>query len=265
MGRRRSGEGRPGRHHHAGTDRLERLHRDRAGDPGAGAVVQLSAPDDHRRHRHGAPRDAARPRARQVLVLINGKRRHQSALVHLNGSIGRGSTGVDLNAIPVRRSSASRCCATARPRSTGPTPSPASSTSCSRAACRGPTLTTKFGLSTGTLHRQPLHADRPELPAKATTIDFTDGELFDIGGSWGLAARQGQRHDRGGVPASQPHQSRVVRSARPDRRRRCRQQRRRPAESPLGRSRHARPDDLRQRAACRSTAARRGSSTRSAA
>ena len=37
----------------------------------------------------------------QVLVLVNGKRRHQSALVHLNGSIGRGSTGVDLNAIPV--------------------------------------------------------------------------------------------------------------------------------------------------------------------
>ena len=36
----------------------------------------------------------------QVLVLINGKRRHQSALVHLNNSIGRGSTGVDLNAIP---------------------------------------------------------------------------------------------------------------------------------------------------------------------
>ena len=37
----------------------------------------------------------------QVLVLVNGKRRHQSALVHLNGSVGRGSTGVDLNAIPV--------------------------------------------------------------------------------------------------------------------------------------------------------------------
>ena len=37
----------------------------------------------------------------QVLVLVNGKRRHQSALVHVNGSVGRGSTGVDLNAIPV--------------------------------------------------------------------------------------------------------------------------------------------------------------------
>jgi iron complex outermembrane receptor protein len=37
----------------------------------------------------------------QVLVLVNGKRRHQSSLVHLNNSIGRGSTGVDLNAIPL--------------------------------------------------------------------------------------------------------------------------------------------------------------------
>lgn len=36
----------------------------------------------------------------QTLVLINGKRRHNSALVHVNGSIGRGTAGVDLNAIP---------------------------------------------------------------------------------------------------------------------------------------------------------------------
>lgn len=36
----------------------------------------------------------------QTLVLINGKRRHTSALVNINGTIGRGSTGVDLNAIP---------------------------------------------------------------------------------------------------------------------------------------------------------------------
>ena len=37
----------------------------------------------------------------QVLVLINGKRRHTTALVHVNGTVGRGSTGTDLNAIPV--------------------------------------------------------------------------------------------------------------------------------------------------------------------
>lgn len=36
----------------------------------------------------------------QVLVLLNGKRRHTTALVNVNGTIGRGSTGVDLNAIP---------------------------------------------------------------------------------------------------------------------------------------------------------------------
>ena len=36
----------------------------------------------------------------QVLVLINGKRRHTSSLVNINGSPGRGSVGTDLNAIP---------------------------------------------------------------------------------------------------------------------------------------------------------------------
>lgn len=36
----------------------------------------------------------------QTLVLINGKRRHTSALLNLNGSVGRGSTAVDLNLIP---------------------------------------------------------------------------------------------------------------------------------------------------------------------
>lgn len=36
----------------------------------------------------------------QVLVLINGKRRHQSALVNVNGTVNRGTVGTDLNAIP---------------------------------------------------------------------------------------------------------------------------------------------------------------------
>ena len=37
----------------------------------------------------------------QVLVLINGKRRHTSSLVYLFGTRGRGNVGTDLNAIPV--------------------------------------------------------------------------------------------------------------------------------------------------------------------
>jgi iron complex outermembrane receptor protein len=35
----------------------------------------------------------------QVLILVNGKRRHRSALMHVNGTFGRGTVGADLNAI----------------------------------------------------------------------------------------------------------------------------------------------------------------------
>ncbi len=37
----------------------------------------------------------------QTLVLVNGKRRHNTALVNINGSVGRGSVGTDMNVIPV--------------------------------------------------------------------------------------------------------------------------------------------------------------------
>ncbi len=36
----------------------------------------------------------------QTLVLVNGKRRHQASLLHINTSVGRGTAGTDLNAIP---------------------------------------------------------------------------------------------------------------------------------------------------------------------
>jgi iron complex outermembrane recepter protein len=37
----------------------------------------------------------------QTLVLVNSKRRHQSSLVNVNATVGRGSAAVDLNAIPL--------------------------------------------------------------------------------------------------------------------------------------------------------------------
>ncbi len=37
----------------------------------------------------------------QVLVLVNGKRRHTAALVNINGTFGRGSVGTDMNSIPL--------------------------------------------------------------------------------------------------------------------------------------------------------------------
>ena len=36
----------------------------------------------------------------QTLVLVNGKRRHVSALLNINGTVGRGSAAVDMNTIP---------------------------------------------------------------------------------------------------------------------------------------------------------------------
>jgi len=42
----------------------------------------------------------------QTLVLLNGKRRHSAALVNVNGSIGRGSSAVDMNTIPTAAISA---------------------------------------------------------------------------------------------------------------------------------------------------------------
>jgi iron complex outermembrane receptor protein len=37
----------------------------------------------------------------QTLVLINGKRQHQSSLINIYGTRGRGNTGTDLDAIPI--------------------------------------------------------------------------------------------------------------------------------------------------------------------
>lgn len=36
----------------------------------------------------------------QVLVLINGKRRHNTSLININGTVGAGSVGTDMNSIP---------------------------------------------------------------------------------------------------------------------------------------------------------------------
>lgn len=37
----------------------------------------------------------------QTLILVNGKRRHHSSLLHINTSVGRGTAGADLNTIPL--------------------------------------------------------------------------------------------------------------------------------------------------------------------
>ncbi|HVL66936.1 MAG TPA: TonB-dependent receptor [Vicinamibacterales bacterium] len=126
----------------------------------------------------------------QVLVLINGKRRHQSALVHLNGSIGRGSTGVDLNAIPV---SAIERIEVLREGAAAQYGSDAIAGVINIVLKGGesqPTVTSKFGLSTGSFIGNRCNPAGTSCQL-GDPINFSDGELFDIGGSWGVGLGKG--------------------------------------------------------------------------
>ncbi len=126
----------------------------------------------------------------QVLVLVNGKRRHQSALVHLNGSIGRGSTGVDLNAIPVSAIDRIEVLRDGAAAQYGSDAIAGVINVVLKGGVARPNVTSTFGVSTGSF---PGNRCAPNGLSCTTgdDIDFTDGELADIGGSWGIAAGRG--------------------------------------------------------------------------
>ncbi len=89
------------RHHLAAGTGIDRHHR--VGDRALtrDSLAQFSAPG----HPDGS--DAVRPAQLrglspdQVLVLVNGKRYHSTALINLNDTQGRGSSPADLNTIPI--------------------------------------------------------------------------------------------------------------------------------------------------------------------
>jgi iron complex outermembrane receptor protein len=81
---------------------------DESGQLDVGQLLQFTAPSFNSNRQSGSDGsdhvDAATLRGLgpdQVLVLINGKRRHTSSLVYLFGSRARGNVGTDLNTIPV--------------------------------------------------------------------------------------------------------------------------------------------------------------------
>ena len=89
------------------VDRLSNELLDSVGSPETARALQSLAPSfNFPSSTISDGSDALRPATLrglgpdQVLVLVNGKRRHSSALVHINGSVGRGTAGVDFNAIP---------------------------------------------------------------------------------------------------------------------------------------------------------------------
>jgi iron complex outermembrane receptor protein len=110
----------------------------------------------------------------QLLVLVNGKRRHNTALVHVNGSVGRGSTSVDLNAIPssaIERIEVLRDGAAAQYGSD---------------AIAG---VVNVVLKTG--ERREATTTFGRVQSSENGRDFTDGEHVNINGTYGVLLKQG--------------------------------------------------------------------------
>jgi iron complex outermembrane receptor protein len=90
------------------VDILTREMLENSGESEIGPILQRIAPSfNYSRTTIGDGSDLMRPATLrgmgpdQVLVLVNGKRRHSQAWVHIQQQVGRGTSGTDLNAIPV--------------------------------------------------------------------------------------------------------------------------------------------------------------------
>ena len=92
----------------APVDVINREQLERTGAQEIGQILQMLEPSfNFSRTTISDGTDILRPATLrslgpdQVLVLVNGKRRHQQALVNVQQTIARGSAGTDINAIPV--------------------------------------------------------------------------------------------------------------------------------------------------------------------
>jgi iron complex outermembrane recepter protein len=126
----------------------------------------------------------------QVLVLINGKRRHQSALVHLNGSIGRGSTGVDLNAIPVSAVERIEVLRDGAAAQYGSDAIAGVINVVLKGGRSRPEVATTFGMTKGSFVGNRCASSGLDCTGGGP-IDFSDGGLADVAGSWGVGAGRG--------------------------------------------------------------------------
>ncbi|HET9316803.1 MAG TPA: TonB-dependent receptor, partial [Vicinamibacteria bacterium] len=116
----------------------------------------------------------------QVLVLVNGKRRHQSAHIVTSGVIGRGTTGVDLNAIPasaIERVEVLRDGAAAQ---YGSDAIAGVVNVVLKAGARPFTLSGKGGLTQGSF-----------TDLTGADVDHTDGALTEGGASYGFRVGRG--------------------------------------------------------------------------
>jgi len=123
----------------------------------------------------------------QMLVLINGKRRHNSALLHANNSVGRGSTGVDMNSIPASALENVEILREGAAAQYG-----------SDAIAGVLNLVLKSG------------AQAPTIELKGATTTHSDGERFDLNATYGFAVGRGslfvvgEYKDRGPTNRARP-------------------------------------------------------------
>ena len=100
-------EGRSATDTPAPVDYIDNLTIKSVGALETGKILQLTAPSSNFSTTFISDgTDAVRPVTLrglgpdQTLLLVNGKRRHQTALVHYQQTVGRGSAGYDINTIP---------------------------------------------------------------------------------------------------------------------------------------------------------------------
>jgi iron complex outermembrane recepter protein len=136
----------------------------------------------------------------QVLVLINGKRRHQTALIHINSTIGRGSTGVDLNAIPVSAIDRIEILRDGAAAQYGSDAIAGVINIVLKSGVARPTLAFRGGGNVGAF-----------TDVLGTEHDFTDGGTSDVSGTWGISlgpraslALAGEFRDRRGTNRAGP-------------------------------------------------------------
>jgi len=115
-----------------------------------------------------------------VLVLINGKRRHTTALIHINGTIGRGATGVDLNAIPVATIERIEILRDGAAAQYGSDAIAGVINIVLKSGAQPLTVSARAGMNKGS-YTEVLGAER----------DFSDGETADVGASYGWKVGRG--------------------------------------------------------------------------
>ena len=123
----------------------------------------------------------------QVLVLINGKRRHTSSLVNVNGTIGRGSAAVDLNAIPATMIDHIEILRDGAAAQYG-SDAIAGVINIVLKSNAPASYTTEVGQNYTTYNRATDAA--PQIPAQIGPRDAHDGKLFTSGASYGLGFGQ---------------------------------------------------------------------------